>query len=109
MAPYNDDWLHIRAASVAYQLYMTKNTGVKTLRKHYGSNQRNGTNTEHGRIAAGKNIRYCLLQLEAAGIVGKANYLTEDGADHIVGKSLTKKGRMDMDRIAANLVKASKK
>merc|ERR1711935_445710 len=43
LAPYDPDWLYIRAASVAYQLYMRGKVGVNTLRTHYGGNQRRGT------------------------------------------------------------------
>jgi ribosomal protein S19E (S16A) len=92
---------------------MRGKVGVNTLRKHYGGNQRNGTNTEHGRKAAGKNIRYSLAQLEAAGLVGIVKYQFEDTDKKVknvtMGKSLTKKGITDMDRIAAQLVKESKK
>merc|ERR1711907_518835 len=35
LAPYDPDWLYIRAASVAYQLYVRGKVGVNTLRKHY--------------------------------------------------------------------------
>lgn len=108
MSPYDNDWLYVRAASVAYQLYMRGKVGVQTLRKHYGGNQRNGTNTEHPRLAAGKNIRYCLIQLEAAGLVGTAKYVSEEGVQIVVGKSLTKKGTTDMDRIAADIIKKAK-
>ena len=80
---------------------MRQKVGVHTLRKHYGGNQRNGTNSEHGRMASGKNIRYCLIQLEAAGLVGTAKFVSEDGVQIVIGKSLTKKGTTDMDRIAA--------
>lgn len=92
---------------------MRNKVGVNTLRKHYGGNQRNGTNTEHNRLAAGKNIRYCLLQLEAAGLVGMVKLEFEDTdkkVKHVtMGKSLTKKGITDMDRIASQLVKELKK
>ncbi len=92
---------------------MRQKVGVNTLRKHYGGNQRNGTNTEHTRKAAGKNIRYCLAQLEAAGLVGivKYQFVDSDGKsiDVTQGKSLTKKGITDMDRIAAQLIKESRK
>ena len=113
LPPIDSDWLYYRAASVAYQVYMRNKVGVNTLRKHYGGNQRNGTNTEHNRLAAGKNIRYCLLQLEAAGLVGMVKLEFEDTdkkVKHVtMGKSLTKKGITDMDRIASQLVKELKK
>jgi len=88
---------------------MRQKVGVKTLRKHYGGNQRNGTCTEHYRLAAGKNIRYCLIELEKAGLVGTAKFESDDGASITMGKSLTKKGITDMDRIASAIVKELKK
>lgn len=87
---------------------MRGKVGVQTLRKHYGGNQRNGTNTEHPRLAAGKNIRYCLIQLEAAGLVGTGKLCSDEGVTIVVGKMLTKKGTTDMDRIAADIIKKAK-
>jgi len=69
LAPLDSDWLYIRAASVAYQLYMRGIVGVGTLRKHYSKKQRMGTRTEHSRLVAGKCIRYCLIELNNAGLV----------------------------------------
>merc|ERR1711981_1407630 len=105
LAPYDPDWLYIRAASVAYQLYMRGKVGVNTLRKHYSGKHRRGTRTEHSRLTAGKCIRYCLVQLEKAQIVGKLCYEGKDGSESVNGKALTKKGITDMDRIAAQIVK----
>jgi len=79
---------------------MRQKVGVKGLRKHFGGRSRNGTNREHHRLAAGKNIRYCLEQLQQAGLVGETKYQSEEGSSITLGKSLTKKGIMDMDRIA---------
>lgn len=109
LPPIDHDWLFYRAASVAYQLYMRQKVGVNTLRKHYGGKQRNGTRTEHTRKAAGKNIRYCLIELEKAGLVGTAKFESEEGASITMGKSLTKKGTTDMDRIAVQIVKELRK
>jgi len=105
LAPYDDDWLYTRAASVAYQLYMRKKCGVHALRKHYGGNKRLGTCTEHYRAAAGKNIRYVMQELIQAQIVGMAKFVSDDDKEVIVGKSLTRKGITDMDRIAAQIMK----
>jgi ribosomal protein S19E (S16A) len=83
---------------------MRGKVGVKTLRKHYSSKQRVGTCTEHTRLSTGKVIRYCLQELEKAQLVGK---MMEE--EFCTGKVLTKKGITDMDRIAAQLAKDSKK
>ena len=109
LAPYDPDWLYIRAASVAYQLYMRGKVGVNTLRKHYSSKQRNGTRTEHSRLTAGKCIRYCLIELEHAQLVGKMSFEDKNGNQTLMGKALTKKGTTDMDRIASKISKEEKK
>ncbi len=109
MAPLDPDWLYVRAASVAYQLYIRGKVGVNTLRKHYGGKQRNGTCTEHSRLATGKCIRYCLIELEKAQLVGSLSYEDKNGTAIVSGKALTKKGTTDMDRIASQIVKEHKK
>ena len=87
---------------------MRGKVGVNTLRKHYGSRQRRGTCTEHNRLSAGKAIRYCLIELEKAGLVGKISYETDEGGSAVIGKALTKKGTTDMDRIASQIAKDAK-
>jgi small subunit ribosomal protein S19e len=109
LAPLDPDWLYVRAASVAYQLYIRGKVGVNTLRKHYGGKQRNGTCTEHSRLATGKCIRYCLIELEKAQLVGSLSYEDKSGSATVNGKALTKKGTTDMDRIASQIVKEQKK
>jgi small subunit ribosomal protein S19e len=109
LAPYDPDWLYVRAASVAYQLYMRQKVGVNTLRKHYGGKQRNGTCTEYHRLVAGKCIRYCLIELEKAQLVGKMHYESKDGNSVPNGKALTKKGTTDMDRIAREIANRHRK
>ena len=89
---------------------MRQKVGVKGLRKHFGGRQRNGTKKEHTRMAAGRIIRYCLAQLEASGLVGTAKFESSvDGRSITMGKSLTKKGIMDMDRLVSSYTKKSGK
>lgn len=109
LAPYDSDWLYVRAASVAYQLYIRGKVGVSALKTHYGGKQRNGVRPPKHHQGAGKVIRYCLKQLEEAGLVGQVKYQAEDGKEQSSGKTLTKKGTTDMDRIASQLVKEKKK
>merc|ERR1712048_1018024 len=109
LAPYDPDWLYVRAASVAYQIYMRGRVGVNTLRKHYSTKKRAGTCTEHTRLSAGKVIRYCLQQLEEATLVARQEMEANNGGSYISGKVLTKKGTTDMDRIAAHIAKEAKK
>ena len=64
-------------------MYIRGKVGVSALRSHYGGKQRWGVTPPHFRQSAGKNIRYCLKQLEDAGLVGKIQYETNDGNSQI--------------------------
>ena len=90
-------------------MYIRGKVGISALRSHYGGKQRWGVIPPHFRQSAGKVIRYCLKQLEDAGLVGKIQYETNEGASSIMGKTLTKKGITDMDRIASQISKENKK
>lgn len=87
---------------------MRKNVGVNTLRKHYSKAQRRGVQSEHTRLTAGKCIRYCLIELEKAQLVGKLQQENANGQEVVHGKALTKKGITDMDRIAIQIIKAQR-
>lgn len=93
---------------MAYQLYIRGKVGVSALKSHYGGKRRNGVRPPSHHQAAGKVIRYCLKQLEESGLVGQVKYQAEDGSEQSAGKTLTKKGTTDMDRIAAAIVKGKK-
>lgn len=88
---------------------MRGKVGTSALRSHYGGKQRNGVRPPHHRQGAGKVIRYCLKQLEDAGLVGLVKWQSEDGSELIDKKILTKKGTTDMDRIASQIHKENKK
>lgn len=94
---------------MAYQLYIRGKVGVSALKSHYGGKQRNGVRPPKHHQAAGKCIRYCLKQLEDAGLVGQVKYQQENGSEQSAGKTLTKKGTTDMDRIASTIVKEKRK
>ena len=83
--------------------------GISALRTHYGGNKRNGTCPPHFQRSSGKIIRYCLKQLEDSGLVGMVKYQSEDGSEQTAGKTLTKKGITDMDRIASQIIKDKRK
>merc|ERR1712195_313729 len=78
------------------------------MRAHYGGKKRDGTCKPHRSIAAGKNIRYCINQLAAKGILATVTLQNDDGNSIPVGKALTQAGTTDMDRIAASIIKQRK-
>merc|ERR1719240_1651629 len=59
LPPMDQDWLYVRAASVARHVYNRGGAGVGSFRKVYGGQQRRGVCTGHFRKSGGKIIRYC--------------------------------------------------
>ena len=71
LAPYDEDWYYIRAASIARRLYIRRGTGVGAFTKVYGGRDRRGLRGgSFSRSSAGL-IRSCVQQLEAIGVVSK--------------------------------------
>jgi ribosomal protein S19E (S16A) len=87
---------------------MRKKVGVNGMRAHYGGKKRDGVCKAHVSTSAGKNIRYCINQLAAKGILATVTLQNDDGDSIPVGKALTQAGTTDMDRIAASIIKQRK-
>ena len=88
--PVQDDWWHIRAASLLRRLYIDGPVGVERLRRHYGGKKNRGHKPEQFKKASGAVIRTLLNQLEMAGLVEKTPH----------GRILTPKGVSHLDRLA---------
>ncbi|BFU25369.1 ribosomal protein S19e, putative [Entamoeba histolytica HM-1:IMSS-B] len=95
LAPLNPDWIYIRAAAIARKVYLNNGIGVMALRRAYGDQYNKHYNPSHRTLGSGKVNRYILQQLEKMGIVAKIQS----------GRSLTKEGRKDMDKIAFQVYK----
>jgi len=95
MAPYDADWLYVRAAALARKVYLRQNLGLSAFKKFYGGKANFGTSREHFRTASGKIIRYCLQELERNGVVERDS---EKG-----GRRITKNGQQELDLIAREL------
>lgn len=93
LAPYDPDWLYVRAASVLRHLYIRPNTGVGALRKVYGCKKRRGVAPNKSSLASGKVIRYILQQFESMGLVTSPSREKR-------GRMLTKIGQRELDMIA---------
>lgn len=94
MAPYDDDWYYIRAASMARHLYIRAPAGVGAFTKIYGGRKRNGTCPSHFCRGSSSVARKVLQSLEGIKLVEK---------DQNGGRRLTSQGRRDLDRIASQL------
>lgn len=91
--PQNEDFWHVRAASILRQAYTKRVIGVNKLKTRYGSLKNRGVKPEKFRKASGKIIRVILQQAEKAGLLEK----TTDGKKF--GRKLTERGKELMENI----------
>ena len=95
LAPIDPDWFYIRAASVARKVYLRPGTGVVGLTHVYGGASQSGVRKSHHCRSAHGLIRNIMKQLETQGLMQSH----PNG-----GRSLTSKGRKELDLIAATVV-----
>lgn len=96
LAPTNEDWYFVRAASIARKVYLKPGIGIGALRKWYGGQYRRGSRAKTFQQAAGGIIRSVLQQLEETKVLEK----TETG-----GRRITRVGQQDLDRIAGQVAR----
>ncbi|MBD3353484.1 MAG: 30S ribosomal protein S19e [Candidatus Lokiarchaeota archaeon] len=96
IAPVDEDFWYVRAASLLRKLYIKKVIGVNKLRKIYGGRSKNHVHKKHSLPASGAIIRRCLQQLESVGLVK-----TIEGS----GRALTPKGMSLLDKTANTIYK----
>ncbi|CBZ54481.1 Ribosomal protein S19e, related [Neospora caninum Liverpool] len=97
LAPYDPDWLYIRAAAILRHLYIRPDCGVGGFRKVFSCRQRRGVRPNHTSKAGGKIIRYILQQFEEMGLV--------ESDPEKPGRRLTKNGQRELDVIARQCAK----
>jgi len=96
--PEQEDFWYLRAASILRQIYIQgKPLGVQRLRVKFGSKNKKKSKPKHFTKGSGKIIRSILQQLEAAGLLQKAN------VNNHKGRILTKKGKSYVDKISAQI------
>jgi len=93
LAPYDPDWFYVRAAAVARHIYLRKSVGVGALRKLHGGRKNRGTRPGRHFEGSGSVERKVLQALEKIGVL--------EVNKKAGGRSITKSGRRDLDRIAA--------
>ena len=104
LAPYDPDWLYVRAAAIARIIYMRRRSGMKRLRDHFGGRKRGAVHRKHHVFGGGKCIRYCLQQLAKMDLIGIVQVRGDD--DKVIstqGRQITNKGIRDLDRIARQI------
>jgi len=100
LAPFDEDWYYIRAASVARHLYLRSPVGVGALTKIYGGRHRKGVRPSHYCRGSASIARKALQALEGI------KWVEKDANSG--GRRLTSTGVRDLDRIAAQLRNATK-
>lgn len=95
LAPQDEDWYYVKAASILRRLYLQPNTGVGSLRKQFSGKQRRGVAPNHTSLASGKILRYILQQFEKAGLVEQNSKRQ--------GRKLTESGEVTIAAFARNL------
>ncbi|TRY94697.1 hypothetical protein DNTS_003172 [Danionella cerebrum] len=100
LAPCDENWFYIRAASTIRHLYLRGGVGVCSMIKIYGGRKRNGVCPSHFSVGSKNVARKVLQALEGLKMVEK---------DPNGGRRLTPQGTRDLDRIAGQVAAASKK
>ncbi|KAG9046824.1 40S ribosomal protein S19 [Tulasnella sp. UAMH 9824] len=91
LAPYDQDWFYIRAASVARNAYIRGRIGTADLLKVHGVSKRRGVRPRHHFAASGSVQRKIVQSLEKIGVLEPH----PDG-----GRKISQEGQRDLDRIS---------
>ncbi|KAI3361204.1 hypothetical protein L3Q82_013399 [Scortum barcoo] len=97
LAPSDENWFYVRAASTVRHLYLRGGAGVGSMTKIYGSRQRNGVCPAHYSVGSKNVARKVLQALELLKMIEK---------DPNGGRRLTAQGTRDLDRIAGQILTA---
>uniref|UniRef100_A0A667Y0T6 Small ribosomal subunit protein eS19 n=1 Tax=Myripristis murdjan TaxID=586833 RepID=A0A667Y0T6_9TELE len=98
LAPSDENWFYIRAASTVRHLYLRGGAGVGSMTKIYGGRKRNGVCPAHFSVGSKNVARKVLQALELLKMVEK---------DPNGGRRLTAQGTRDLDRIAGSAAACS--
>jgi small subunit ribosomal protein S19e len=98
-APVQNDWWHVRAASILRKLFVLGPIGTHKLQTLYGGRKNMGMAPEHFFPGAGNNIRKILQQLEKSGFAKQ----TVKGVHK--GRIVTPKGHQMLEAVAAVIMK----
>lgn len=96
-APQDENWWHIRMASILRKVAINDKTTVNSLRTYYGGRKNRGVKPEQFRKAGGKIIRVCLQDLEKLGLISKS--------EEKKGRIITSQGQKYLDKMATEILK----
>lgn len=92
--PTQEDWWHIRAASVLRKVSLLGPVGTQKLRRKYGGRQNRGYRPEAFKVGSGNITRKLLQQLEQSKLVVQTD---KDGRK---GRVITPTGQSLIDKAA---------
>jgi len=98
-APVQNDWWHIRAASILRKLFILGPVGTHKLQTQYGGRKNEGMAPEHFHKGSGNLIRKILQQLEKSGLAKQ----TAKGFHK--GRIVTPRGHQLLESVASVIMK----
>ncbi len=96
--PTQPDWWYTRCASILRRIYIDGPVGVQRLRSLYGGKKNRGVRPDRHERGGGSIIRDALQQMEKAGLVKAVKG----------GRVVTPQGMAFLDKVATEMVAASK-
>lgn len=97
--PTQDNWWHLRSASILRKLFMHGPIGVNKLRIAYGGRKNRGHKPERFYRASGNILRTILQQLEKAGLAKQAE------KDNYKGRIITPQGHALLESVSTAIIK----
>lgn len=114
LAPYDQDWFFVRAASIARKIYLRGGIGIGRLKRMYGGSKRNAPSASHFATGSGSVARHAVHALEKLGVIEKDKNGYVLSLQFTIclpvliplsfsGRKITSAGQRDLDRIARSV------
>ena len=104
-APFDEDWVYYKVASLARKIYIRPHSGVRLLSHIKGGRYRGNCRPEWHQHAGTKIIRWSLKQLEVQKLIKKDK--KGDGLK-LNSRIISDEGRRTLNRIATEYIKNKK-
>jgi len=95
LPPTQENWWHIRCASILRRIYIDGPVGVERLRSFYGGKQNRGSKPERFVKGSGSILRHAIQQLEQIGYLRNTKK----------GRTISPAGQSFLDNIADEVKK----
>ncbi len=95
LPPTQENWWHIRCASILRRIYIDGPVGVERLRSFYGGKQNRGSKPERFVKGSGSILRHAIQQLEQIGYLHNTKK----------GRTISPAGQSFLDNVADDVKK----